>query len=167
MVDPTWPLIGRDEELRQIGDALVDGGAVLAGPAGVGKTRLLREALARAPGMHCRLVIGTESLREVPLGAFADYARQLDSEPLGQAQAVVAAVTAAGSDVVLGVDDAHLLDDLSALVVHQLVRSNRASVLMTLRGGMAAPDAISGLWKDEILPRFDIHRSRTHRRPTC
>src|SRR6185312_15617308 len=153
MVEATWPLIGRDNELRLIADAIRGGGAVLAGPAGVGKTRLLREALTGARGRHCRLVIGTESAREVPLGAFAEFAKHLDSEPLGQAQAVVAAVAAPGSDVVLGVDDAHLLDDLSALVVHQIARSNRVAVLITLREGMPAPDAVTGLWKDEVLPR--------------
>ena len=163
MVEATWPLIGRDNELRLIADAIRGGGAVLAGPAGVGKTRLLREALTGARGRHCRLVIGTESAREVPLGAFAEFAKHLDSEPLGQAQAVVAAVAAPGSDVVLGVDDAHLLDDLSALVVHQIARSNRVAVLITLREGMPAPDAVTGLWKDEVLPRMEIQPlSRTH-----
>ncbi|HZE02849.1 MAG TPA: AAA family ATPase [Pseudonocardiaceae bacterium] len=48
----TWPLTGRAEELRLIGELLHsrDGplGVVLAGAAGVGKTRLAREALAVA-----------------------------------------------------------------------------------------------------------------------
>ncbi|WP_164983866.1 AAA family ATPase, partial [Cellulomonas endophytica] len=43
-----WPLAGRDAELRAIAAATRPGapGVVLAGPAGVGKTRLAREAAA-------------------------------------------------------------------------------------------------------------------------
>ncbi|GAA4488121.1 hypothetical protein GCM10023094_47390 [Rhodococcus olei] len=47
-----WPLTGREDELRFIERALrrADGphGVVLAGAAGVGKTRLAREALSLA-----------------------------------------------------------------------------------------------------------------------
>jgi len=41
-----WPLTGRGEELRLIGEALADSdrrGVVIAGQAGVGKTRLARD----------------------------------------------------------------------------------------------------------------------------
>ncbi|HEX4103086.1 MAG TPA: ATP-binding protein [Pseudonocardiaceae bacterium] len=47
-----WPLTGRSEELSRINGLTRrrDGpaGVVLAGPAGVGKTRLARESLAAA-----------------------------------------------------------------------------------------------------------------------
>ena len=47
-----WPLTGRAEELEVIADVLCpDGpyaGVVIAGSAGVGKTRLAREAMAAA-----------------------------------------------------------------------------------------------------------------------
>ncbi|MFC7618181.1 hypothetical protein ACFQV2_37140 [Actinokineospora soli] len=54
------------------------------------------------------------------------------------------------------VDDAHLLDDLSATVVHQLVVRKRATVVITLRTGEPAPDAITALWKDEHLTRVEL-----------
>lgn len=72
-----WPLTGRDEELGFIDRALrrTDGprGVVLAGAAGVGKTRLAREALAVAArrGAVARWVPATASARVLPLGAFA------------------------------------------------------------------------------------------------
>jgi hypothetical protein len=46
-----WPLTGRAEELRLIGEALGDGEykrIVVAGAAGVGKTRFTREAASAA-----------------------------------------------------------------------------------------------------------------------
>ena len=46
-----WPLTGRDSEMQAIEHALArSGGTMLAGPAGVGKSRLARESLARRAG---------------------------------------------------------------------------------------------------------------------
>ena len=71
-----WPLVGRVEELRFVAAALRSrtsrGGVVLAGAAGVGKTRLAREALRRAArqGSQTRWAYGTASARSTPFGAF-------------------------------------------------------------------------------------------------
>ncbi|OBJ52259.1 hypothetical protein [Mycobacterium asiaticum] len=54
------------------------------------------------------------------------------------------------------VDDAHLLDDLSALVLHQLVHSRAATVIRTLRTGESAPAAVTALWKDGLLRRCEL-----------
>ena len=54
------------------------------------------------------------------------------------------------------VDDAHLLDDLSAFVVHQLARRGAAAVIATLRSGEAVPDPVTALWKDAHLRRLDL-----------
>jgi DNA-binding CsgD family transcriptional regulator len=51
--------------------------------------------------------------------------------------------------LVLWVDDAHLLDPASAALVLQLVAGARAFVLVTVRRGELAPDAVTALWKDE------------------
>ena len=58
--------------------------------------------------------------------------------------------------IVLGVDDAHLLDELSALVVYELVLSGAAPGVLTLRGGEPAPDAVTALWKDGHLDRLEV-----------
>jgi hypothetical protein len=56
----------------------------------------------------------------------------------------------------VGVDDAHLLDDLSALLVHQLVLTDAAAVVVTVRTGEPAPDAVTALWKDGHLDRLEL-----------
>ena len=72
-----WPLTGRVEELGRVGGLVRrrDGpaGVVLAGVAGVGKTRLAREALAAAEqrGAVTRWAVATASARVLPLGAVA------------------------------------------------------------------------------------------------
>jgi DNA-binding CsgD family transcriptional regulator len=54
------------------------------------------------------------------------------------------------------VDDAQLLDDLSALVVHQLALQDAASVIATVRTGEPSCDAVIALWKDGLLGRMDL-----------
>jgi DNA-binding CsgD family transcriptional regulator/tetratricopeptide (TPR) repeat protein len=58
--------------------------------------------------------------------------------------------------VLLGVDDAHLLDELSAFVVHQLVHHGLAKVVVAMRNRETAPDAITALWKDCYLERIEL-----------
>lgn len=132
------------------------GGVVLAGLAGVGKTRLAREALSRAhrQGRKSHWITATVSARSVPLGAFAEFATDFGPDPLRRVQEVIDKLVAVAS--VIGIDDAHLLDEQSALVVQQLVQRRSATVVLTHRSGEIAPDAISSLWKDELLPRMDL-----------
>jgi DNA-binding NarL/FixJ family response regulator len=133
---------------------------VLAGPAGVGKTRLAREALdaAEQRGALTRWAVGTVSARGLPLGAFAATLGVVGTDPARLVrQASEALLAGAGrAGVIVGVDDAHLLDELSAVLVHQLVLRRAASVVLTLRTGETAPDAVTALWKDGHLPRLEL-----------
>lgn len=54
------------------------------------------------------------------------------------------------------VDDAHLLDELSALVLHQLVQSQAATAIVTVRAGEPAPATVTALWKDGLLARREV-----------
>ncbi len=159
-----WPLVGRAEELKMVVGVL-DGSStetafVIAGRAGVGKTRLAREAAAAASGLGCavRWVVGTGAGQSIPLGAFAQWAGGLDGNPLRIVSEVIAAVTSGPQrrPVLVAVDDAHLLDDLSALVLHQLVLRGSATVIATVRSGEQAPDAVTALWKDGPAQRLDL-----------
>ena len=58
-------------------------GVVIAGSAGVGKTRLAREAMAAARncGWAVHWVAGTVAAQSIPLGAFAQWADRLEGNP--------------------------------------------------------------------------------------
>jgi hypothetical protein len=132
----------------------------LAGQAGVGKTRLAREALAAAEkrGVLTRWAVATASARALPLGAFAATLGVVGQDPARlMRQASETLLAGAGrAGVIVGVDDAHLLDELSAVLVHQLVLRRAAGVVLTLRSGERAPDAVTALWKDGHLPRLEL-----------
>ena len=112
-----------------------------------------REAVA---GMRHRdtrrhWIVGTASARSVPLGAFADIASDFGPDPLRRVREVINGLIGdwRHGEVIVGVDDAHLLDDLSAFTVHQLVTRRLATVILTIRSGESPPDAITAIWKDQ------------------
>ena len=63
---------------------------------------------------------------------------------------------AGGRPLVVFVDDAHLLDDGSATLVHQLALTGAATVVVTVRSGEAAPDPVVALWKDDLTERIEV-----------
>jgi len=164
-VEVSWPLVGRRAELETLAAALGDtrAGVVLAGAAGVGKTRLAREALARAEaaGREVEWVAATRAAASIPFGAVSHLlppAERLGDdrvETLRRAAALMAE-RGRGRLLVLGVDDAHLLDDASAVLVHQLALRGLAVVLATVRTGEPAPDSVVALWKDGLARRLDL-----------
>ena len=161
---PTWPLTGRAEELSVISGLICrrngPAGIVLAGAPGVGKTRLAREALAAAQrrGALTRWAVATASARTLPLGAFAATLGVVGPDPARLVRQASDALLAGAerAAVIVGVDDAHLLDDLSATLVHQLALRRTATLVLTLRTGETAPDAVTALWKDGHLTRLEL-----------
>lgn len=159
-----WPLTGRSAELKRV-DALLraGGGAViLAGPAGVGKTRLATECLARAEaaGFAPVRASATAATSLLPFGAFAhllpdELGGTTRANLLGQVARSIGD-RAGGKMVAVLVDDAHLLDDSSAALTHQLVQAGNVFVLATLRSGAPAPDAVIALWKDGLAERVEV-----------
>ena len=158
----TWPLTGRSEELQAIDAALVRdrSGIVVCGAAGVGKSRIAREALtaATARGVETRWAISTSSARALPLAAFNAWAPSGATETVHMVRGVIDSLTATprGSGVIVGVDDVHLLDELSAFVLHQIVQRRAAKVVLTLREGEPVPDATQEIWRGGELERLDL-----------
>ncbi|MFD4639522.1 LuxR C-terminal-related transcriptional regulator [Lentzea sp. NPDC058436] len=141
-----WPFVGRDAELAAVRRAVRGAGLIVAGPAGVGKTRLLDE-------VTCEVRLrATAAMSEIPLGVMAPFLPLADLSPLAM---LTAARTALRGRVVV-VDDVHLLDDASAGLLHQLVHHREAVVVATLRSGERAPEPVVALWKDELLPRIEL-----------
>jgi DNA-binding CsgD family transcriptional regulator len=158
------PLTGRNDELAVIRRALGAGGryagVVLVGAAGVGKTRLAREVLsvAEASGERTDWIVGTESARSLPLGAFANSLQEPMDKPLPSVHRIISSFVAQRQRgrTLICIDDAHLLDGLSAHVVHQLAQTPGIRLVVTLRSGAEEPDAITVLWKDGLLARLDL-----------
>ena len=159
----SWPLIGRTEEMRTIEAAISASdvsGIVVCGAAGVGKSRIAREALSAAASRGCevRWTVGTSSARAIPLGAFTAWAQSGVTDTVQLLRGVIESLTAApaGSTVVVGVDDVHLLDDLSTFVVQQIVQRGAAKVMLTVRDGEPIPAAIQEIWKGGQFDRLDL-----------
>ena len=62
----------------------------------------------------------------------------------------------AQKDTVIVVDDAHLLDELSAAMLHQIAVDRVGRILATVRSGEPVPHAVTSLWKDGHLLRFAL-----------
>ncbi|MGH3771349.1 MAG: AAA family ATPase [Pseudonocardiaceae bacterium] len=163
--DADWPLIGRREELSIIDRAVGDGqlrGLLLAGAPGVGKTRLAREALAAAAARGCSTgwAAASRAVAAIPFGAMAHLLPTAGDNPshlqVLQRTGEWLASRAGGRRVVLGVDDAHLLDDASAALVCHVAVTGVAFVVATLRTGEPAPEPVTALWKDGAAERLEV-----------
>ena len=76
----------------------------------------------------------------LPLGAFTAWAPSDAAETVQLVRGVIESLTAPpGQRVMVGVDDVHLLDDLSTFVVHQIVQRRAAKVVLTVRDGEPFP----------------------------
>jgi DNA-binding CsgD family transcriptional regulator len=152
-----WPLVARDDELRQALAAL-DGGAAFHGVALVGESGVGKSTLARAladtlasSGATVRYVLGTQTGCAIPLGAFS---RSVTVEAAHEPAAMLAAAHKTlerEEHLVVVVDDAQLLDPLSSTLVHQLAASGSARLIVTIRSGDPVPDAVTALLKERLL----------------
>lgn len=142
-----WPFTGREDELELVRGALTAGrhGIVITGPAGCGKTRLVTEAVR---GTECARVAGTPETRRIRFAALAHLVPE--TATLHGAFQHLSGVR------LLLVDDAHLLDDASAALVHQLAVHGRTRLLVVTTDDAPVPGAISRLWTGELLPRLTL-----------
>ena len=139
---------------------------MITGAAGVGKTTLAVACLQLAEdrGMSLARTTATHASRGLPFGAFAPMLppdadvdpRREDHGALLRRYARTLVEGAKGRRLVVFVDDAHLLDDGSATLFHQLALTEAATVLATVRSDELAPDAVVDLWKDGPAERVEV-----------
>lgn len=159
MTEDTWPFTGRRSVLAEVVDALRGEGLVLRGAAGVGKSRVLAEAvaIARDRGVVVHEIHATDAAATVPFGAAAHL---LPSGAVGNDPAVLtaaaSAMASAGTRVALAVDDADRLDPQSAALVHHLVLTTDVAVVVGARSRTHPPDAVHRLWNDGLLPVREV-----------
>jgi DNA-binding CsgD family transcriptional regulator len=162
-----WTFVGRADELRRLTEATngaTGRGLMIGGLPGIGKSRLLRAATdALDPARHALITVtGSAATAELPLASLAPALPAEQPSPAGLSAGLLRwAIDAvqrvgAGRPVVLAIDDAHLLDPLSAAVVHHAARVRLATVLGTLRTGAAVPDPVRALWIDDLVDRIDL-----------
>ena len=100
-----------------------------------------------------RWVAGTSSATYIPFGVFSHL---VDVSGAGESATLLRAARetlCAGIDerrLLIAVDDAHNLDTLSATLVHQLAVSSNVRLILTVREGEPAPDAVTALWMDGL-----------------
>lgn len=139
-------------------------GAVVLGPDGCGKSTLARLAAEdharRHPATRIRWVIGTPAEATVPFGAVHHLVRVADiGKPAALLRAARASLADPDGELLLVVDDAHLLDILSATLVYQLALTGSARMIVTGRADPTAPAPITALWGDDLLARIDVAAS--------
>lgn len=153
-----WQLLERPVEQETIRAALTaedQRGVVLIGPAGVGKTTLARTVTETLPSaVHWAAC--TESSQTIPLGAFMQWVGTSGARDPIALLAAARENILTGAEPVVGVDDAHLLDQLSATLLHHIAVERAGRIVATVRSGEAVPDAVTSLWKDGYLRRFDL-----------
>ncbi|MFE9493974.1 LuxR C-terminal-related transcriptional regulator [Streptomyces collinus] len=142
-----WPFTGRETELELVRRSSAAGrpGVVVTGPVGCGKTRLITEAVR---GTDCVRVTGTPESRGLPFAAFAHLLPGTVS--LHRAVHLLSGVR------LLVVDDAQLLDEASAALVHQLAAHGSTRLVVAVTDGVPVPGAVSRLWTGELLPRVAL-----------
>jgi DNA-binding NarL/FixJ family response regulator len=154
-----WPVLRRGKELAAIQATLQRRpgtcGTLLLGDAGVGKTTLARMA-TQSLRTGAMWVAGTESAREVPLGVFAHLlGSPMPADPVAMLAGAFHTVRRE-KVAVIGIDDVHLVDHLSATLLHQLAVEGTVRIVATARSGEPIPDTITALWKDGYLARLDV-----------
>lgn len=161
-----FPLMCREAEIQRIVAGLkgtMPAAFVVAGPAGVGKTRIAHETrrVAAASNFDLVQVVGTRAAAAIPFGPFAPLlpAAGAAADRLGLMRQAIEAITGRARpdrQVLLIVDDAQFLDDGSAALVHQFAHTRSCGLLATVRTPGPAPDPVTALWKDGLAERIDL-----------
>lgn len=156
------PFEGREAELSRIRSLFLAPGTaavMLTAPAGMGKTRLARQALSVLGCTRTGWVAATRAAAAVPFAAVAPLVPDgPPGGPLALMRAAARNVRAWGGpgQVAVGVDDAHLLDDASATLIAHLIAQGVAFFVLTARAGEPVSDVLARLCADGRATRIEV-----------
>jgi len=151
---PREPIL---DEVVRLFDGHTAGGVALLGVDGVGKTTLAEQIAERLGQPNPVRVTGTATQSAVPFGAFGPLVDIAEvGKPAALIHAALDSLLEQTENALIIVDDAHLLDPLSATLVYQLAQAKRGRLIVTARSTPPIPAAIAALWQDGLLERIDI-----------
>lgn len=132
-------LVGRDAEQELVQRFIADekaGGLVLRGPSGIGKSAILTSVAEarRAEGRETVVVTASHQLSQIPLGLIRDKFADADATPLGLAGGAIEYFSGLNEDALLVIDNAEWLDDLSGVIVAELLDTSSMKLLMAIEG---------------------------------
>lgn len=159
-----WPWSARTAEAARIRTELATpsgGFLLLRGPAGCGKTRLVRESVAGLPD-RVQWISGTTASRQVPLSAFAAWIDYEVTDPLRRISDLVAklsadpGVGAPHPGQIIVIDDIDRLDEQSMLVVNRLRSRPSVKIVAVLRDDAPPTTAVTDLLRDHTIPVMTV-----------
>ncbi|WP_179471468.1 ATP-binding protein [Mycolicibacterium vinylchloridicum] len=164
-----WPLAPRQSLDSAIELLAAHSGVAILGADGTGKTTLAEQIADRLGEKNPVRVIATATQAAVPFGAFGSLVEVTEvGKPAALIRSALDSLLAQADSTLIVVDDAHLLDPLSATLVYQLAREAPGRLVVTVRTGgplssgalpsavAALPSAVSALWDDGLLARLEI-----------
>ena len=152
-----WPWSTRSAETARIRTELLTPSGdllLLRGPAGCGKTRLAREAVAGLP-LPVHWISGTASSPQVPLSAFAAWIDYEVTDPLRRISDLVARFSAHPRQILV-IDDIDRVDEQSMLVVHRLRSRPSVTILAVLRDGAPPTTSVTDLLREGTIPVMTV-----------
>ncbi len=152
--DRGWPFVGRVNALTELRRALGDLGAVVSGPAGIGKSALIARGVPRPAAR----IVATPAGKAMPLWALESLIGERPA-PHALPDVLVRHLTARhggpGLPILVIENIDHLDDPSLAIVVHLI--SQRSVRIAASRSDIARPpDSVRALWREAGLHRIDL-----------
>jgi DNA-binding CsgD family transcriptional regulator len=156
----------RQQLVADIVETLTSGsgcGIVLVGDHGAGKSFIAQRAIEQLGDEYLVVQVrGSSISSKLPYGALSVLLNDLDASHLEHPLMVLRGLTqllhnkSEGRRIVLFVDNAHDLDELSSMMVAQLSAGAHVTLLAACVDMPHVGGDIMGLWKDDLLQRVDL-----------
>jgi DNA-binding CsgD family transcriptional regulator len=156
----------RQQVVADVIETLTSGsgcGIVLVGDHGAGKSFIAQRALEQLGDDYLVVQVrGSSISSKLPYGALSVLLNDLDASHLEHPLMVLRGLTqllhnkSEGRRIVLFVDNAHDLDELSSMMVAQLSAGAHVTLLAACVDMPHVGGDIMGLWKDDLLRRVDL-----------